>query len=144
MSTQISVNLPVKDLAKSKEFFAKLGFKFEPKYTSQTGACMIVGESTLVMLLTLPLFKTFIPNEICDATKNTESFICLSCKTRQDVDQMVKSAIDAGGNTYSEPKDHGFMYQHGFQDLDGHIWELVHMQDAPELSPIEAASGHIH
>ncbi len=144
MSTQIFVNLPVENLDKSKDFFIKLGFKFDPKFTNETGACMVVSDTIFVMLLTKPFFKTFTPNEICDAKKSTESIVCLSCKTRPDVDQMVKAAVDAGGNIYNEPKDHGFMYQHGFQDLDGHIWELVHMIDAPELSPVEAASGHIH
>lgn len=144
MSTQIFVNLPVENLDKSKDFFIKLGFKFDPKFTNETGACMVVSDTIFVMLLTKPFFKTFTPNQICDAKKSTESIICLSCKTRPDVDHMVKTAVDAGGNTYNEPKDHGFMYQHGFQDLDGHIWELVHMLDAPELSPVEAASGHIH
>jgi len=136
--------MAVENLEKSKEFFIKLGFKFEPKFTSETGACMVVSDTIFVMLLTKPFFKTFTPNEICDPKKSTESIICLSCKTRQDVDQMVDNAVKAGGNTYNEAKDHGFMYQHGFQDPDGHIWELVHMQEAPELNPVEAASGHIH
>ncbi|MCW5824390.1 MAG: glyoxalase/bleomycin resistance/extradiol dioxygenase family protein [Cyanobacteria bacterium TGS_CYA1] len=144
MSTQIFVNLAVENLDKSKEFFTRLGFRFEPKFTSETGACMVISDTIFVMLLTKPFFKTFIPTEICDARKSTEALICLSCKTRQDVDSMVKAAVDAGGNTYNDSKDHGFMYQHGFQDLDGHIWELVHLQDAPELNPVEAASGHIH
>ncbi|MBP7861153.1 glyoxalase/bleomycin resistance/extradiol dioxygenase family protein [bacterium] len=144
MSTQVSVNLPVENLVKSKAFFAQLGFKFEPKHTSETGACMVVNETTSVMLLTKPLFKTYISTDICDARKSTESFICLSCKTRQDVDQLVKAAVEAGGNTYNESKDHGHMYEHGFRDLDGHIWILVHMKESPELSPVEAASGHIH
>ncbi len=80
------------------------------------------------MLLTEAKFKTFTPNMICDATKSTEVLLCLSCASRAEVDGMVSKAVAAGGTTYNEPQDHGFMYAHGFQDLDGHIWELIYMQ----------------
>lgn len=144
MSTQIFVNLAVKDLEKSKEFFGKLGYKFNPQFTSENGACMIVSDNIFVMLLTETFFKTFTTKEICDAKKSTEVLLCLSCKSKENVDTIVKTAVEAGGRKYNEAKDHGFMYQHGFEDLDGHIWELVHMAGVPELDPVEAASGHIH
>ena len=89
---------------------------------------MIVSEDISVMLLTEAKFQTFTPKAICDATKSTEVLLCLSCESRAGVDGMVSKAVAAGGTTYNEPQDHGFMYAHGFQDLDGHIWELIYME----------------
>ena len=89
---------------------------------------MIVSESIFVMLLTHEKFKTFTPKEICDATKSTEVLVCLSSDSREQVDEMVRLAVAAGGTTYNEPQDHGFMYGHGFADLDGHIWEIIYME----------------
>jgi predicted lactoylglutathione lyase len=128
MSTQIFVNLPVKNLQQSIAFFTQLGFQFNPQFTDETATCMIVSENIFVMLLTHEKFKTFTPNAICDATKSTEVLTCLSMESRAAVDDRVRKAIAAGGKTYNEPQDHGFMYAHGFQDLDGHIWELVYME----------------
>jgi uncharacterized protein len=127
MATKVFVNLPVKDLPKSKEFFGKLGFKFNAQFTDDTAACMVVSEDSYAMLLTHPKFKEFTPKPICDATKSTEVLIALSCESRAKVDDLVRAALAAGGATYSAAKDHGFMYGHGFQDLDGHIWELFWM-----------------
>jgi len=128
MSTKIFVNLPVKDLNKSIEFFKELGFTFNPQFTDETATCMIVSEDIFVMLLTHKKFKTFTPKKICDATKSTEVLVCLSCESREKVDEMVRKAVAAGGTTYNDPQDHGFMYGHGFQDLDGHIWEVIYME----------------
>ena len=126
MSRKIFVNLPVKDLNKSVDFFTKLGFTFNPQFTDETATCMIVSEDIFVMLLTQKKFKAFTPKEICDATKSTEVLVCLSCDSRAEVDDLVRKAVGAGGSTYNEPQDHGFMYGHGFQDPDGHIWELAY------------------
>jgi uncharacterized protein len=128
MAAKIFVNLPVKDLNKSMEFFTKLDFKFNPQFADETAACMIVTEDIFVMLLTRDKFKAFTPKEICDATKNTEVLVCLSSESRDKVNDMVRKAVAGGGSTYNEPQDHGFMYGHGFQDLDGHIWELIYME----------------
>ncbi|MGH7825216.1 MAG: VOC family protein [Candidatus Binatia bacterium] len=128
MATKIFVNLPVKNLNKSIEFFTKLGFSFNQQFTDETATCMIVTDDIFVMLLTEEKFKTFTPNEICDAKKYTEALVCLSLEGRAKVDEMVRKAVAAGGATYNEPQDHGFMYGHGFQDLDGHIWELIYME----------------
>jgi uncharacterized protein len=137
MSTQIFVNLPVKDLKQSIEFFTQLGFNFNPQFTDETATCMIVSENIFVMLLTHEKFKTFTPNPICDAKKSNEVLTCLSMESQEEIDEMVRNATAAGGTTYNEPQDHGFMYAHGFQDLDGHIWELVYMRpDA--VQPVEA------
>ena len=127
MATKIFVNLPVKNLKKSMEFFGRLGFAFNPQFTDETAACMIVAEDIFVMLLTEEKFKAFTPKAICDATKSTEVLVCLSSESREKVDEMIRNAVAAGGTTHKKPQDHGFMYGHGFQDLDGHIWELVYM-----------------
>jgi hypothetical protein len=128
MATKIFVNLPVKNLNKSIEFFTKLGYKFNQQFTDETATCMIVTDDIFIMLLTEEKFKTFTPNEICDARKSTEVLVCLSLESREKVDEMVRTAVAAGGATYNDPQDHGFMYAHGFQDLDGHIWELIYME----------------
>lgn len=128
MATKIFVNLPVADLNRSIDFFTKLGFKFNAQFTDETATCMIVSDDIFVMLLTHDKFKSFTPNAICDAKKSTEVLLCLSCESREAVDLMVRNAVDAGASTYSQPQDHGFMYAHGFQDLDGHIWEVMFME----------------
>lgn len=128
MATKIFVNLPVKNLKNSIEFFTKLGFSFNPQFTDDTATCMIVSDDIFVMLLTEAKFKTFTPKEICDTTKSTEVLVCLSTESRENVDAMVRKAVSAGGSTYNAPQDHGFMYAHGFQDLDGHIWEVIYME----------------
>ena len=127
MATKIFVNLPVKDLAKSVRFFTALGYTFNQQFTDETATCMIVAEDIYVMLLTEPKFQAFTPKPICDATQSTEVLVCLSCESRAQVDDLVRKAVAAGGTTYKAPEDHGFMYGHGFQDLDGHIWELMYM-----------------
>jgi predicted lactoylglutathione lyase len=134
MNTKIFVNLPVKDLQKSIAFFTQLGFSFNPQFTDETATCMIVSEDIFVMLLTHDKFKMFTPKDICDATTSTEVLVCLSSEGRENVDDMVRKAVAAGGSTYREPQDHGFMYGHGFQDLDGHIWEVVYM-DPSAINP---------
>ena len=128
MPTKIFVNLPVKDLNKSVEFFTRLGYTFNPQFTDETGTCMIVSDDIFVMLLTEPYFQGFAPNPVCDARKCTEVLIALSCESREHVQDMVRKAVAAGGTTYGEPKDHGFMLQHGYQDLDGHVWEVFYME----------------
>lgn len=128
MARKIFVNLPVKDLDRSVAFFTRLGFTFDQNFTDETATCMVVSDDIFVMLLTEAKFKTFTPKAIADATKTTEVLVCLSCESRAEVDETVRKAVAAGGTTYNEPQDHGFMYGHGFQDLDGHIWELIAMQ----------------
>ncbi len=128
MATKIFVNLPVKNLNKSIEFFTRLGFSFNAQFTDETATCMIVSEDIFVMLLTHEKFKNFTPKEICDSSKSTEVLVALSAESRENVNETVRQAVAAGGTTYSEPQDHGFMYGHGFQDPDGHIWELIYME----------------
>ncbi|HEV8082004.1 MAG TPA: VOC family protein [Chitinophagaceae bacterium] len=127
MATKIFVNLPVKDLTRSVEFFTMLGYKFNPQFTDEKATCMIIAEDIFVMLLIEEFFKSFIKKEIADTTKSTESIICLSADSREKVDEMVNKAVGAGGTIYKEPQDHGFMYGHAYQDLDGHLWEIMWM-----------------
>ena len=127
MSTKMFVNLPVKDLDRTVAFFTALGFKFNPQFTDKNATCMIVSEEAFVMLLVEPFFKGFTPKPISDAKKSTEVLLCLSAERRADVDDMVAKAVAAGGSAPNKPQDHGFMYQHGFEDLDGHLWEVAYM-----------------
>ncbi|KQX91362.1 VOC family protein [Variovorax sp. Root473] len=131
---QIFVNLPVKNLDKSKAFFGALGYTFNPQFTDANAACMVIHEGSIhAMLLMEDYFKTFTTKAITDTRTSTEVLVCLSCESRAEVEDLVAKAVAAGGTTPSEPKDYGFMYGHGFQDLDGHIWELVYMDPNAEM-----------
>ncbi len=130
IATQIFVNLPIKDLDRSVEFFTKLGFTFNAEFTNEKATCMIVGENIYAMLLVENFFQTFTGKPVADATKSTEVINCIALASQEAVDKMVADAVKAGGTAPSDVKDHGFMYQHGFEDLDGHIWELVYMRPA--------------
>jgi predicted lactoylglutathione lyase len=121
------VNLAVRDLEKSKAFFSSLGFGFNPKFTDDNAACMVVSDEAFVMLLTEPFFKGFTKREICDTSKHTEALVALSCGNRAEVDELVKKAIAAGGRHAMDPQDHGFMYGWSFYDPDGHHWEVFWM-----------------
>ena len=124
------VNLPVRDLKKSMEFFRTLGFTFNPKFTDDNAACMLVGEDAYVMLLAQPFFKTFTNREICDTATHVEGLIAVTCENRTDVDPLVEKALASGGRRAMPPKDHGFMYVSSFYDLDGHHWEAFWMDPA--------------
>ncbi|MCH7343393.1 VOC family protein [Pelomonas sp. CA6] len=126
----IFVNLPVKDLPRSMRFFAELGYAFNPQFTNDAAACMVISEHIYAMLLTEPFFQGFTAKPIADATRSTEVLVCLSCQSREEVDALVAKARAAGAAVPRQPQDHGFMYGHGFEDLDGHIWELVYMDMA--------------
>ena len=128
MARQIFVNLPVRDLERSKRFFSSLGFGFNQQFTDDKAACMVVSSDISVMLLAEPFFKTFTSKPVADAKKTTEVLVCLSCESKEEVDGLVAKAGQGGGKAVREAQDHGFMYQHGFEDPDGHIWELVHMR----------------
>lgn len=127
MHKQIFVNLPVRDLKRSMTFFKALGMSFDAAFTNDDAACLVIGENIYAMLLVESFFKTFTEKPIADASTSTEVLVCLSCESRAEVDELVAKALAAGGRAPREPQDHGFMYGHGFEDLDGHIWELVHM-----------------
>lgn len=130
MSRQLFVNLPVRDLNRSVAFFAALGFAFNPKFTSDDATCMVVSEHVNVMLLVEKFFAGFTPRPVADARVATEVLLALSCDSRDEVDAIVRQAVEAGGATPTPVKDMGFMYQHGFEDLDGHLWEVFWMDES--------------
>lgn len=127
MATKIFVNLPVKDLDKTKTFFSALGYTFNPQFTNESAASMIISEDIYVMLLVEPFFKSFIDKDIVDATKSTEVLVALSADSRTEVDDLVNKALAAGGTETRPIQDHGFMYTRSYNDLDGHIWEIFWM-----------------
>ncbi|AKJ06522.1 hypothetical protein ATI61_105492 [Archangium gephyra] len=129
-SRKLFVNLPVKDLKRSIAFFTKLGFSFNPQFTDENATSMIISEEAFVMLLNEKRFKDFTRNQICDTRTSTEGLFCLSCSSKDEVNEMVKTAIAEGGRHAMEPQDHGFMYAWSFYDLDGHHWEVMWMDPA--------------
>ena len=131
MSTKIFVNLPVADLPRSMAFFKALGYSHNPQFTDDTAACIVISEEIYVMILTEAKFREFAPKAICDTTKFNEVLLTLSCDSRQAVDDMVAKAVAAGGKTFEQPTDYGFMYSHSFIDPDGHGWGLFHMSAMP-------------
>lgn len=130
MARQLFVNLPVDDLDRAVEFFAALGFSFNAKFTDENATCMVISEHIQVMLLTKPFFAGFTKKPVADARSATETLLALSCESREEVDALVAKAVAAGAATPVEAKDFGFMYQHGFEDLDGHQWEVFWMDEA--------------
>jgi predicted lactoylglutathione lyase/predicted 3-demethylubiquinone-9 3-methyltransferase (glyoxalase superfamily) len=131
MSTRkMFVNLAVRDLKKSMEFFSALGFRFNPQFTDDKAACMIISEEAYVMLLMEPFFKGFTERALCDTSTQTEALLALSCRSRAEVDETVKKAIAAGGRHAMQRQDHGFMYGWSFYDLDGHHWEVLWMDES--------------
>ncbi len=129
MHKQIFVNLPIENMERSQAFFRALGYAFNPDFTNDQGACMVVGENLFVMLLVKDFYATFTRKAIADARTTTEVLVCLSCDSRETVDALVAQAVAAGATTPRPVQDLGFMYSHGFDDLDGHTWEFVHMVD---------------
>lgn len=133
MATQIYVNLPVQNVARSRRFFTELGFGFNEQFSNEQAVCMVVGDDSFVMLLVESFFQTFTKKPVADASKSTEVLVCLSCDSRSKVDDLVAKAVAAGGTSPNPKQDHGFMYGHGFEDLDGHVWELIYMD--PDAAP---------
>ena len=126
MHKQIILNLPVKDLDKSRAFFSALGFTFDPRFSGENAAFMnIVGDTIQAMLTTEPFFQSLIDKPVANARQANEVVICLSCDSREEVDSLIARAVAAGGRTPHPPEDHGFMYDQGFEDIDGHLWNLV-------------------
>ena len=127
---QIFVNLPVKELSRSVEFFTKIGFTFNPQFTDENATCMVINDTIYAMLLVEKFFKSFIDKEIADTKANAAAIIALSVGSRAEVDELIEKALKAGGREYKELQDHGFMYGRDFEDLDGHLWEIFYMDMA--------------
>ena len=133
-SRKLFVNLAVRDLKRSMDFFTRLGFEFNPQFTNEQGACMIVSEEAFVMLLAEPFFKTFTKKQPCDTATHTEGLFALSCSSRAEVDELVRTAVASGGKHAVDPMDQGFMYGWSFYDPDGHHWEVFWM-DPQAIAP---------
>lgn len=130
MSRKIFVNLPVKDLDRSVDFFTKLGFAFNPQFTDENATCMIVGDDIFVMLLVEPFFTSFSHKGIPDTQQTAQVLVALSADSRDEVDDLADRALSNGGSASGETQDHGTMYSRAFQDPDGHIWEVMWMDPA--------------
>lgn len=126
----IFVNLPVKDLEKTKDFFSKIGFEFNEQFTDKNAACLVIGVNIFAMLLTEDYFKTFTKKDLSNAANTTEVILALSAESREQVDDIVNAALAAGGSPSNDPVDHGFMYGWSFQDPDGHLWEVMYMDQS--------------
>ena len=136
-SRKIFVNLAVKDLGKAVDFFTQLGFSFDPRFTDEQATCMIVSDEAFVMLLAEDRFKDFTKKEIADPTSQTEAILAVTAESREQVDDLAEKALAAGGQPANDPMDHGFMYGRSFQDIDGHLWEVIWMDpSALEQQPV--------
>ena len=130
MFRQIFVNLPIQDMARSQAFFKALGLSFNQRFTNEHGACLEIGENFYAMLLVQPFFQGFTQKPISDAHQSTEVILALSVDSRAEVEDVIARAVAAGATTPNAPQDHGFMFQHGFADLDGHQWEVFWMDES--------------
>jgi len=130
MPKQIFINLAVKDLNKTIEFFTKLGFTFNPQFTDENATCMIISENIYAMLLVEKFFQTFTKKTIADTKKNIEVINAISVDSKEEVNEILNKAISAGAKEPREPQDHGWMYSRSFEDLDSHIWEIFYMNEA--------------
>lgn len=131
MTHQLFINLPVADLARSIAFFEALGFARNPQFTGEDAGCMRLSDTVHVMLCPHAKFREFTPKAICDTSQAVEVLLNLQCESRTEVDRLVAAALAAGGSTYDEPEDFGFMYTHSFVDPDGHGWGVFHLVSAP-------------
>ncbi|MFJ7726170.1 VOC family protein [Neobacillus sp. NPDC097160] len=129
-SKNIFINLPVKDLNKSTNFFRELGFEFNPQFSDDTTASMIISDNIFALIMVEERFKEFTKKEIANTTTSAEAIFCLSAESRNQVDELVNKALASGGKSSNDPQDHGFMYVWGFQDIDGHLWEVAYMDES--------------
>lgn len=134
---ELFVNLRVKDLEKSKAFFSALDFTFNPQFTDENAACMIVSENAYFMLLTDQFFRRFTMRELADTGRVTEALYAFSCDSREEVDRLTQIALAAGATTAMPPQDHGFMYSTSFYSPDGHHFEVLWM-DPATIQPVAA------
>lgn len=126
MNKQIIINLPVQDLSKSKAFFSSLGYGFDPHVSDEQAAMLIIAQDSIhVMLTTESFFQSLIDKPMMRASQANELVLCLSCESREELDSLIARASAAGARIPHPPEDHGFMVDQGFEDLDGHLWNLV-------------------
>ncbi len=134
MNKHLFLNLPVADLERAKAFYQALGYPLNPQFSGDGAACVVISETLSVMLATHAKFRQFTPKSVCDTSQAVEVLFNLTCESRAEVDALVAKALAAGGSTYDQPEDFGFMYTHSFLDPDGHGWGLLHLTAAPPAS----------
>ncbi|WP_020615008.1 VOC family protein [Paenibacillus daejeonensis] len=127
---QIFVNLPVKDLKRSRAFFEALGYSFNEQFTDENATCLVISDSIYAMLLVEEYFKSFISKDIANTRTSAEAILALATDSREHVDELADKALAAGGTEPKEPIDHGFMYTRSFEDPDGHLWEIFYMDES--------------
>lgn len=130
MARKLFVNIAVNDLDASVAFFTRLGFNFDATFTDEHATCMNVNDDTAFMLLDHGRFADFTKKPIVDSTAGTEAIFAFSAGSREEVDEIVATAIASGGSPAGDKQDHGFMYSGSFQDPDGHVWEVLYMDEA--------------
>lgn len=130
MAKRLFVNLPIKEVKRTRHFFESLGFEFNPQFSDNKALCLILGENFFGMLLEDEYFKTFIKKPISNAKEDTEVLLLLQLDTKEEVHRMVDKAIELGAHEYNPPSDNGFMFQRVFEDLDGHQWEIAWMDES--------------
>lgn len=140
MKTKIFVNLPVRDLNKSVVFFTQLGFTVNPAFTNESATCLVISSEINAMLLTHETFEQFTERKVADASTTSESFNCLSLDRREAVNSIAEKAVAFGAKEVRDPKDFGFMYTRSFRDLDGHIWDVIWVDQAMATSQQEKAA----
>ncbi|WP_400193193.1 VOC family protein [Hymenobacter sp. B81] len=141
MATNIFVNLPVQDLNASVAFFTQLGFRFNQQFTDENAACMVVSDTIYVMLLVKPFFQNFTDKQLADARTSTEVIVCLSADSREEVDRLADAALAAGARPSKPLQEHECMHARNFQDLDGHLWEVMYMDMSAVPQPEPAAAS---
>ncbi|KJR07363.1 VOC family protein [Gordonia sihwensis] len=144
MHKMIFVNLPVADLDASREFFGKLGYSFDERFTDENAAALVLGDAIVAMLLKRDFYQTFVPGKtIIDAKSTSGAILCLSAESREEVTAIVDKAVAAGA-TFGDTEDHGFMFGSSFYDLDGHGWEIMWMDPAAVEAGPEAYAAQQH
>jgi predicted lactoylglutathione lyase len=138
---EMFVNLPIRDMARSRAFYEALGYRFNPQFTNDQGACLVLGNNLYAMLLVRDFFATFVDRPISDARQTVQVLVALSCAGRAEVDALASKALAAGATEPRPTQDLGFMYSRSFADPDGHIWEPFHMQDPGQAQSTQAATG---
>lgn len=127
MAKQIFINLAVKDINKSMEFYTALGFTNNPQFSDDSGKCMVWSESIFVMILSHEKFASFATKPIADTKSNVAAFLSLSFDSLEEVNTAMENGLKAGGIEPNEMRDYGFMQQRTIEDFDGHTWEVFYM-----------------
>ncbi|MBO9596925.1 MAG: glyoxalase/bleomycin resistance/extradiol dioxygenase family protein [Cohnella sp.] len=125
-SSQTYINLPVKDINRTKEFFGSIGFEFNAQFSDENSACLVVNDNTFVQMLTESYFNTYVSKPIADLAAHSAGIIALSANSRKHADELAEKAYAAGGKPYKDTQDHGFMYVRNFEDPNGHLWEICY------------------